>query len=150
MGLWLICPQCRDRLPLASRSCPACGADLRDLPPKDRGDYLGPAVEVSAHEVPKMFLRPDAPALTIDVGEEILEPVIIDDRPRPDKEVSLCEALDRILHKGAVLYGEVMISVADIDLVYLGLQVVLSSMETAREFKPVGGKPLGPNLGEEG
>jgi hypothetical protein len=48
------------------------------------------------------------------------------------KEVSLCEALDRILNKGAMLFGEVTISVADIDLVYLGLQVVLASMETAR------------------
>ena len=48
------------------------------------------------------------------------------------KDVSLCEALDRVLNKGAVLFGEVMISVADIDLVYLGLQVILASMETAR------------------
>jgi Gas vesicle protein len=56
------------------------------------------------------------------------------------KNVSLCEALDRILHKGAVLHGEVMISVADIDLVYLGLQVILASMETARGFKPALGE----------
>jgi Gas vesicle protein len=56
------------------------------------------------------------------------------------KNVSLCEALDRILHKGAVLHGEVMISVADIDLVYLGLQVILASMETARGFKPAWGE----------
>ncbi|MBI4643479.1 MAG: gas vesicle protein [Deltaproteobacteria bacterium] len=51
-------------------------------------------------------------------------------------DLSLCEALDRILNKGAVLLGEVVISVADIDLVYLGLQVILASMETARGFKP--------------
>jgi hypothetical protein len=31
-----------------------------------------------------------------------------------------------------VIVGEVMISVADIDLVYLGLQVILTSVETAR------------------
>ncbi len=76
--------------------------------------------------------------------------MILDDRPAPDREVSLCEALDRILHKGAVLYGEVMISVADIDLVYLGLQVVLSSMETARGFRPVLGEgPSGANILEK-
>lgn len=65
------------------------------------------------------------------------------------EDVSLCEALDRILNKGAVLYGEVMISVAGIDLVYLGLQVILASIETARGFKPlmVDGE-LGPNLFE--
>jgi len=48
------------------------------------------------------------------------------------KQVSLCEALDRILNKGAVVRGEVTISVANIDLVYLSLQVVLTSIETAR------------------
>jgi Gas vesicle protein len=46
------------------------------------------------------------------------------------ERVSLCEALDRVLNKGAVVVGEITISVADIDLVYLGLQLVLTSMET--------------------
>ncbi|MFH0786963.1 MAG: gas vesicle protein [Pseudomonadota bacterium] len=40
--------------------------------------------------------------------------------------------MDRVLNKGAVIVGDVMISVADIDLVYLGLQVILTSVETAR------------------
>ena len=51
------------------------------------------------------------------------------------EHVSLCEALDRILNKGAVVAGEVTISVANIDLVYLGLQLVVTSVETAREPK---------------
>ena len=45
-------------------------------------------------------------------------------------EVTLCEALDRILNKGAVILGEVTISVANVDLIYLGLQIILSSIET--------------------
>ena len=49
------------------------------------------------------------------------------------ERISLCEALDRILNKGAVVVGEVMISVANVDLVYLGLQLMLTSVETARE-----------------
>jgi hypothetical protein len=49
------------------------------------------------------------------------------------EHVSLCEALDRVLNKGAVVVGEVTISVANIDLIYLGLRVLLSSIETARE-----------------
>ena len=49
------------------------------------------------------------------------------------KHCSLCEALDRILNKGAVIVGEVTISVADVDLIYLGLQLILTSIETARE-----------------
>jgi hypothetical protein len=51
----------------------------------------------------------------------------LDDHER----VSLCEVLDRVLNKGAVVAGEATISVADIDLIYLGLQVVLTSIETA-------------------
>ena len=50
------------------------------------------------------------------------------------EHISLCEALDRILNKGAVIVGEVTISVANIDLVYLGLQVILTSIETARKI----------------
>jgi hypothetical protein len=49
-----------------------------------------------------------------------------------EEHISLCETLDRVLNKGAVIVGDVMISVADIDLIYLGLQVVLTSVETAR------------------
>lgn len=45
--------------------------------------------------------------------------------------LSLCEALDRILNKGAVVAGEVTISVANIDLIYLSLQLILCSIETA-------------------
>ena len=48
------------------------------------------------------------------------------------EHISLCEVLDRVLNKGAVIVGDVMISVADIDLIYLGLQIVLTSVETAR------------------
>lgn len=48
------------------------------------------------------------------------------------EHVSLCEALDRILNKGAVVFGELTISVADVDLIYLGVQLVLASIETAR------------------
>lgn len=50
-----------------------------------------------------------------------------------NERVSICEALDRVLNKGVVLAGEITISVADVDLLYLGLQVVLTSVETARE-----------------
>jgi hypothetical protein len=55
--------------------------------------------------------------------------------PDETQRVSLSEALDRILNKGAVVVGEVMLSVADIDLIYLGLQLILTSVETARELR---------------
>lgn len=49
------------------------------------------------------------------------------------ERISLCETLDRVLNKGVVVAGEVMISVANIDLIYLGLQLVLTSVESARQ-----------------
>ena len=52
-----------------------------------------------------------------------------------EDHVSLCEVLDRVLNKGVVVAGEVVISVADIDLVYLGLHLILTSVETARRGK---------------
>ena len=55
-----------------------------------------------------------------------------DYEPDEKEHICLCEALDRILNKGAVIVGDVTISVADIDLVYLGLQVILTSVETVR------------------
>lgn len=47
-----------------------------------------------------------------------------------EREVSLLELLDRILDKGVVIAGDLVISVADVDLIYLGLKVILTSVET--------------------
>lgn len=51
------------------------------------------------------------------------------------KEVTLLELLDRILNKGVVLTGDLVISVADVDLIYLGLNLVLASVEKMHEFQ---------------
>jgi len=48
------------------------------------------------------------------------------------QEMTVCEVLDRVLKKGAVLDGEMAISVSGIDLIYLGLKLILTSIETAR------------------
>ena len=48
-------------------------------------------------------------------------------------ELSLLETLDHVLTRGLVLAGEITISVADIDLIFVGLNVVLTSIETAHE-----------------
>lgn len=53
-------------------------------------------------------------------------------RSDDDENISLCELLDRVLNKGVVVRGDIVISVADVDLLYLGVQLVLSSTETAR------------------
>jgi hypothetical protein len=50
-----------------------------------------------------------------------------------EPELSLLETLDHVLNRGLVITGEITISVADIDLVFIGLNVLLSSVETANE-----------------
>ena len=50
-----------------------------------------------------------------------------------DEPASLVDLVNRVLDKGVVLTGEVTISVAGIDLIYLGLNAVLTSVSTARK-----------------
>ena len=49
-----------------------------------------------------------------------------------EDQLSLCEVLDRVLNKGAVIHGDITISVAGIDLLYVGLRLIVSSIEAAR------------------
>jgi hypothetical protein len=51
-----------------------------------------------------------------------------------DEEVSLLEVLDHVLHAGVVIQGSVVISIAGVDLIYLGLNAVLTSVETAMKY----------------
>jgi gas vesicle structural protein len=48
-----------------------------------------------------------------------------------EDEVSLLEILDHVLNAGVVIHGSLVISLAGVDLVYLGMNVVLTSVETA-------------------
>ncbi len=51
------------------------------------------------------------------------------------EQVSLCEALDRLLNKGAVVVADVTVSVANIDLIYLSLQALVASVETGKQLR---------------
>ena len=46
------------------------------------------------------------------------------------REIALVEVIDRVLNKGVVLSGDIMLSVAGVDLVYVGLRVLLASVGT--------------------
>lgn len=48
-------------------------------------------------------------------------------------DVSMLETLDHVLNRGLVIAGEITISVAEVDLIFLGLNVLVSSVETANE-----------------
>ena len=51
------------------------------------------------------------------------------DRPL-EQQITLLELVDRVLNKGVVLTGDITLSVADVDLVYVGLRVLLASVGT--------------------
>jgi hypothetical protein len=48
-----------------------------------------------------------------------------------EDEASLLDILDHVLNAGAVIHGSLVISLAGVDLVYVGLNVILTSVETA-------------------
>lgn len=62
------------------------------------------------------------------------------------ERVTLAETLDRVLNKGAVIVGDVTISIADIDLIYLGLNVVACSVETLRKMNDASEPTIGGTL----
>jgi hypothetical protein len=51
------------------------------------------------------------------------------------RPATLLDLLDRLLDIGAVIDGRVLISIADIDLIYLNLKLLLSSVEAVRGKK---------------
>jgi hypothetical protein len=58
-----------------------------------------------------------------------------------ESEYSLLDILDHVLNAGVVIHGSVVISLAGVDLIYLGLNAVLTSVETA--LKHMGNQPSG-------
>jgi hypothetical protein len=52
------------------------------------------------------------------------------ERPQLEPEVTLVELVDRVLSQGVVLSGDITLSVAGVDLVYVGLRLLLASAST--------------------
>lgn len=48
-----------------------------------------------------------------------------------DDQMSLVDILDHVLNQGVIVRGNLVISLAGVDLVYIGLDVILTSIETA-------------------
>jgi len=57
------------------------------------------------------------------------EPVVLNGAS--DQDVSLLDILDHVLNAGVVVHGSLVLSLAGVDLIYVGLNVVLTSVETA-------------------
>lgn len=60
--------------------------------------------------------------------------VLIGERGEQEEDVSLLDILDHVLNFGVMVQGSVVISLAGVDLVYLGVNAVLTSVETALRY----------------
>ena len=49
----------------------------------------------------------------------------------PGDETSLLDILDHVLNAGVIIRGNLVISLAGVELIYVGLDVILTSVETA-------------------
>jgi hypothetical protein len=58
-----------------------------------------------------------------------------------ERDVALVDLLDRLLGGGVVIAGDITLAAADVDLVYVGLRALLTSVATAEE------KGMLPQLG---
>lgn len=58
-----------------------------------------------------------------------------------EQEVALIDLVDRLLGGGVVIVGDITLAVADVDLVYVGLRALVTSVATAQE------KGMLPNIG---
>lgn len=54
------------------------------------------------------------------------------------KKVTLLDALDRVIDKGAYVDGELVLRVADIDLVFIGLRLIVTSVSNAERLRGEG------------
>ena len=52
--------------------------------------------------------------------------------PEQQIELTLLETLDHLLDRGVVIAGEAVISIGDVDLLYLGLNVVLANVDAVK------------------
>ena len=52
-----------------------------------------------------------------------------------ERQVTLIELVDRVLNKGVVLSGDITLSVAEVDLVYVGLRLLLASVGTLESLQ---------------
>jgi gas vesicle structural protein len=55
--------------------------------------------------------------------------------PALEQQVTLIELVDRVLNKGVTLTGDITLSVAGVDLVYVGLRVLLASVSTLERIE---------------
>ncbi|AWN25993.1 gas vesicle protein [Streptomyces libani] len=68
------------------------------------------------------------------------------DEPLPDRQIALIDLLDRLLSGGVVLTGDVVLSIADIDLVRISLRALIVSIS---EQNPSPWSALAPSVRDD-
>jgi hypothetical protein len=80
---------------------------------------------------------------TTETGDWLFPNVRRDDQD--EDQSSLLDVLDNVLNRGAVLTGDIVLGVADVDLIYVKLSVLLAALDkvTRRDpiFRPVAAGP---------
>ena len=61
---------------------------------------------------------------------------VVERRQSLAQEVTLLDLVDRVLNKGVVLTGDITLAVADVDLVYVNLRLLLASAATLGREAP--------------
>ena len=54
------------------------------------------------------------------------------ERASRERQVTLVDLVDRLLDGGVVIHGDITLSVADVDLLYVGLRALVASVETIK------------------
>lgn len=53
--------------------------------------------------------------------------------PYGQRELTLLDLVDRLIEGGVVVHGDITLSVADVDLVYVGLRALIASVNALEE-----------------
>ena len=59
------------------------------------------------------------------------------DADEAEEQSSLLDVLDNVLNRGAVLNGDVVLGVANVDLIYVKLSVLLAAFDKVTKHDPV-------------
>ncbi len=59
--------------------------------------------------------------------------MVYDNTNNYDQKISLCDALDRLLNHGIAISGDIVVSVAGVELLYIGLRGLLCSVDALDE-----------------
>ncbi|MBU4338802.1 gas vesicle protein K [Patescibacteria group bacterium] len=73
--------------------------------------------------------------MKISNGVKTLKNIATQERPPIEERTTLVDALDKVLEKGAVVDGEIAIRVADVDLVFVGLKLLITSVSRAESLR---------------